>query len=412
MTEIQFSIVGLKNYVDKGSLDSFLRNIVGKDVIIMTEPDNIYDSRAVKVLLDGKMIGHVRGADIKDKHIHQMLVYSRNNSHSAKVTGIDIAYPSLCAEIRYKGAAFPQSSIMPDYNSWVYKGKMLKPIDAWVKLRDAMISMMTLLDNETANYENMLPLMEIFKDNVIYGFSRDFFEDRKMLFEQLKNSDDERLKHFAEEIKSLSSSFHNDKLRCKAFSKIKKELKRQVERNKDLFDCDLQDLRKQLKAFPEGLYNIHEKKFGIFPSRLYYAQIPRKQMLSFLSGIAICSYADNNVRELSVRKKRKAGRPKNVETSKDRLLNRFKGDKKDRKFWFEYMKELVEGKKNKDVAEVASAFIEEELMTNAPYDEMCAALGNIGNKNGYNCGMKYYSENKDEMNYYRDIINKKKREYL
>lgn len=412
MTEIQFSIVGLKNYVDEGSLDGFLGNIVGKDVIIMTEPDNIYDSRAVKVLLDGKMIGHVRGADIKDKHIHQMLVYSRNNSHSAKVTGIDIAYPSLCAELRYRGAAFPQSSNMPDYNRWGYKGSVLKPIEEWVKLRDAMVSMLTLLDNGSATYENMRPLIGIFKDNVIYGFSRDFFEDRKLLFEQLKNSDDERLKHFAEEIKSLSSSFHNDKLRCKAFSKIKKELKRQIEKNKELLDCDMQDLRKQLKAFPENLYNVHEKKFGIFPSRLYYAQIPHQQMLAFLSGIALCSYAESNGRELSARKKKKAGRPKNMDTSKDRLLNRFKGDKKDRRFWFEYMKELVDGKKNKDVAEVASAFIAEELMTNAPYDEMCAALGNIGNKNGYSSGMRQYKDNKEDLKYYRNLISKKKREYL
>lgn len=412
MTEIQFSIVGLKYYLDEEGLGDFLNNAVGRDVVIILEPDNIFDCRAVKVLLDGSMIGHVRSADVKEKGIYQMLISSRHNSYSAKVTGIDHSYVSLSAEIKYNGTAFPQSDFYTDYGRWAYNGYVLNPIEEWKKLHEALVSMLTLLENGTATHENLSPLMAIFKEYVIYGFSKDFFEDRKELFNALNVSADSRIKSFAEEIKSISSLFHNDKLRSKAYSRIQKGLKKQVEGLEQELGCDQQELRRQLRAFPNDLFAMHEKKFGIFPSRLYYAQIPRKQLLEFLSGVAIYSYIVSRNNESPIKKKRRVGRPQKSKMGKNRLCSRFKGDSKDRKFWFDYMKELIDGKKNKAAAEVVGAFIKEDLMTNALFDELNDAFENVGNKNGYNEGVRYYKEHAEELAYYRELIRKKKTEYL
>lgn len=407
MTTINFSIVGIVNYVDKDCLKVFYERMVEQDVILMLEPDNVYDVKAVAVYHEDQIIGHVRKSNAKDI-IYLVVKSTPRKCCSAKVLKKSDTFDSLEALLEYAGD-MPKVEDCPIIN-WGHCWEPLKPIEEWVDLDRVMKSMLTLLDEGKATKDNMLPYVKKFKENAIFGFSIDFFNDRQMLYQKLQQNVDTELQSLANEIASLSSIIHCEKKRSDAMGHILKGLKKQVANLDTPPDYDTGQIVRQLKSFPGDLYISYIKKFGLFPTILYYMQLSRQDMITFLSGLAIIGYAERGKKKSTTKKRR--GPQKKADRGKDAFLSHINGTSKIRREWLAFFSEMLQGKRNKEAARVMSAAVECRVIDSAPFADGKSTFPNIGNKEDYNNGMRYFKEHLQELEYYIDIFNNKRKEIL
>lgn len=387
--EIEFSIVGLVNYIDNEKLSDFYTSAPGKDVIIKLEPGNVYDPSAIVTLLDGDTIGHVRKADIMGKGLFSLLKNEKRHSYNAKILHKTDGYDSLVACMEYDGELAPESDMQEAHRNWKYSGIVLPPVEEWKELENVMDSIMTLLEHKKATMENLRPLMERFLLLVPYGFSKEFYDDRKKLYEMLKMHDDERLHAYAADLEKASAEIHDHAIRGKAYGHIIKQLKKSIakEHTNEALNYALDDLIREMMAFPSADLYESRKKIEFFPSRLYYELMPREVLLKFLSGIALCGFLGEVANKGKVKVKKKSGRPRK-QKEKDPLRKRIVGESEHREFWMTHIRENLDGKDNARAGYVMRAYVDCSVLDSAPYAEVKATFGNIGTEEYYNKGFK------------------------
>lgn len=411
---IEFSIVGLVNYIDKEKLTDFYSSAPGKDVIIKLEPGNVFDPRAVVTLLDGKTIGYVRKADVTDKGLFALLTKESRHTYNAKILHKTDEFDSLIALLEYDGQLAPEVDIQKAHKNWKYSGIILQPVPEWAELEDVMDSIMTLLEHKTATVYNLKPLMEKFLRLVRYGFSKEFFEDRKTLYNMLKKHDDERLRAYAVELEKASAEIHDHAIHSKAFGEIVKQMKKKIakEHSLDALNYVLSELNREMAAFPSpGLYESR-KKTKFFPSRLYYEQMPREVLLRFVSGIALCGYLGEIANKGKVKVKKKPGRSKK-EKVKDPLRKRIVGSATHRDYWMNHIREHLDGKTNARAGYVMYAYVVCSVLDSAQYDEVKSSFGNIGTEELYNKGFKNVeAKYKGQFNFLCEQIEADKKKLL
>lgn len=386
---IEFSIVGLVNYIDKDKLNDFYGSAPGKDVIIKLEPGNVYDPRAVVTLLNGKVIGHVRKADVSDKGLFTLLTKESRHTYNAKILHKADGYESLVAQLEYDGQLTPEVDLQEAHKNWKYTGIVLPPVPEWSELEDVMDSIMTLLERKTATADNLQPLMEKFFRLVRYGFSKEFFDDRKKLYTMLKKHDDERLRSYAVELEKASAEIHDHAIHAKAFGEIAKQMKKKIAKDyaSDALNYVLSELNREMATFPSSDLYEARKKIKYFPSRLYYEQMPREVLLMFVSGLALCGYLGEIANKGKAKVKKKPGRSKK-EKVKDPLRKRIVGSANHRDYWMNHIKEHLDGKDNARAGYVMRAYVDSSVLDSAPYGEVKATFGNIGTEELYNKGFK------------------------
>lgn len=384
---IDISIVGLVNYINKEKLEDFYSSAPGKDVIIKLEPGNVYDPRAVVTLLDGKTIGHVRKADVSDKGLFTLLTKESRHTYNAKILHKTDGYDSLVARLEYDGQLTPEVDLQKAHKNWKYSGIVLPPIAEWKELEDVMDSIMTLLEHKTATTKNLQPLIEKYLMLVRYGFSKDFFEDRKKLYLILKDYEDEGVRSFAEALENASAEVHDSNAHSKAYSHIIKQMKKQIARDHadEALNYALLELNAEMSRFPSNLYD-QRKRAQFFPTRLYYEQIPREVLLKFLSGIALCGYLGEIEKKGIAKPKKKKGAPKKTKDKYDLRKRVVVGRHRD--YWMKHIRENLDGKDNARAGYVMRAYVECSVLDSAPYKDVKTTLGNIGTEEYYNKGYK------------------------
>lgn len=411
---IEFSIVGLANYIAKEKLDDFYGSAPGKDVIIKLEPGNVFDPRAVVTLLDGKTIGHVRKADVTDKGLFTLLTKENRHTFNAKILHKTDGYDSLVAQLEYDGQLASEVDLLEAHHNWKYSGIVLQPVTEWLELENVMDSIMTLLEHKTATAENLKPLMEKFFRLVRYGFSKDFFEDRKKLYNMLKKHDDEHLRAYAVELENVSTEIHDHAIHAKAFGEIAKQMKKKIAKDyaSDALNYVLSDLNREMAAFPSPDLYESRKKIKYFPSRLYYEQMPRDVLIRFVSGMALCGYLGEIANKGKAKVKKKPGRSKK-EKVKDPLRKRIVGSADHRDYWMNHIKEHLEGKDNARAGYVMRAYVVCSVLDSAPYSEVKSSLGNIGTEEIYNKGFKNVeAKYEGQFNYLCEQIEADKKKLL
>lgn len=410
MEKIKFSIVGVDNYIKSTDLNEYLLSIESRDVVLRIEPDNAYDPQAVEVLKDGKAIGHVRKCDLK-KGLYYIISHANRGCYPAKILQASKSYRSFDAELDYDDVIPDTDYLREHYSKWHHSWLALAPVAEWVELRKCMDSMLTLLENGKADKSNMRELVDTFCNLAEYGFSSDFFDDRDKLQNMLFGSKDEGMRELADNIAKQSPLFHDEKRRYNVFGKIMKSLKTQLKNSQETFyDYPLREIERQLKIFPDHLFEVSLQKPNYLPARLYYAQVPYEQMLAFLTGIAILRFVSSGSAPYEKKHKKKRGRPTKGKLGKDALLHFFDGDDKTKQMWFDFIKELIRGKRNEDAAKVMSAAIIEGIIDRAPFLETKASYGDIGNREDYNKGLRKYEKDTAALDYYRKCIQRKRKE--
>lgn len=383
---IEISIVGIKNYITQ-KLEDFYSSAPGKDVIIKLEPGNVYDPKAVVTLLDGKPIGYVRKSDVVSYGLFTLLMGEKRNCYTAKILHKSEGFDSLVARLSCDKQLIAEKNMQELHRRWKYSALVLSPVKMWVELEDVMDSIMTLLESGTANVTNLQSLMERYFELVRYGFSKEFKDDRLRLYDMLKKHHDEGVRNFAKLLEEISKEIHMPEVRSKAYSKIIKEMKKQIAREyaDDALQQVVSNITREMESFPSNLYE-KRRRMQAFPCCVYYEQMPREVLLKFMSGMALVGYLGELEKKGFEKPKKKPGRPRK-KAEENSLQKRIVGASH-RDYWMDHIRRNLQGKDNMRAGYVMCAYVYCGVLDSAPYGEVKSSFGNIGTEEYYNKGFK------------------------
>lgn len=404
---IKFSVVALHKFIPKGEdLESFRDKMIGKTIILRPDPGNAVSDHAVEVLHSGKTIGFVRDEDAKTC-IRPYLLGRNGMPKSAKVVEKDKIYKaSLVASVVFEGEIPTPVDNSALFNNWKHCWEALPEIEEWEKLDKVVDSMLTLLKEGQAEYEEFSTLIDIFRKYVVYGFSSDLHNKRREIYKMLDVYKDERVRSLAAEVAQISPGKNTENTFGSGFSRVLKQMKKEAKKKIGNGIVDTKEIQRQLSSFPFGLYDAYKKEQGLFSRKLYYASVPRKQLDIFLSGIAIVGYVEGRD-SVVMKKSRKRGRPKEPVPGLSAMKSYIRGESRMRNIIFDYIKDLLEGKMNKEVAAVMVGAIKARVVSDAPFRKMEASFGHIGNREYYNKWKKYFLEHVEEVDHYKRMFEKK-----
>lgn len=390
---INFSIVGIANYLSDEEINRIADSKETLNVIIKPEPTNFFDPNAIVVLLDGEIIGYVRKADITEKCILEILNKSSRKTHCATIIGKSVGFMSFEAYMDYQGEKIEPTDRDTLFHNWKYSFIELNKPSEIMELIDVMDSMITLLEGGMANKSNFQILFDKYKTLVPYGFSREFFYDRLKLYNMLKNHESHEMRAFAEELIQISKMIHENKTHLNAYSHIMKSMKNNIanEYSDIVREYTIKSVQKELAAFPHNLYDCR-KRIEDFPTRLFYEQIPRDVLFKFLSGMAICGFLGEGKKTKKKKTNNKRGRKPKNKTNKQPLLNYIIGTKATRLKILDFMKQMLDGKKGYEAGLILCACVHRNLLSSAPWDDVNRTFGDLGSKIKYYSGMQYTKE--------------------
>lgn len=416
----EFSIVGIPHYVEKDELENFYRNIIGKKVALRFDTVNLYDQYAIKVLTgDGLHIGYVRSFDVNQK-VYSIL-QSTDRVQYAKVIRRSAEFPkSLIAEIE---TAHHPSSIEENeiaQREWKCSCMVLQMPKQWIALSDVMDLLLDKLDDAEASPDEVLRLLQRYGGLSQYGFSKEFYQSRTLLFDKLKAHPNPEVTKYLDLMVENSMSIHNSSLRNAAFTEIHKSLKGQItELHKDeLQNFSLKRLESELAKFPHKLYQFRGKS-EIFATRLYYEHMPCDILMRFLSAMAMAGVLgkgenpgkNRNSFKNKAGKKSKIGRPLKGKMGKFPIEDMMIGDTQEKNYWKPILQEMMKGKKTRHAAEVMYAAYLEGIIDSCPYAEVNASF-DIGCRRSYEDEIRRLKNGGESkaVNSYREIFKKRREE--
>ena len=281
-------IVALPYHDVKGCLDEFYAEAKGRYVKLRHEESNPYDSNAVMVF-DWKIrrIGYVQSSECK--LALEMMRLSGKGNLRALVTEVNSEHNCLTVEVVSdwdgKQIALPQNY---DYEGWVYSGPtMLKP-----QIMDEIYFEMNVMEDDIDSImsadgaDYFRALIEKFCMHTKYDISAEMIDFRKQLKKRLEDKElYEEAEMVGREEGHAGREVSDGEVRdfwMRILTSHDKKSSLYAEREK----YDVNEIRKQLKAFPNGLYEIWVNSPDEFVSKAYYMHIPKLVLWKFMSGIA------------------------------------------------------------------------------------------------------------------------------
>lgn len=303
MSVHRLHIVALPYHDVKGCLSEFYAEAKGRYVKLRHEESNPYDSNAVMVF-DWKIrrIGYVQSNECA--LTLEMMRLSGKGNLRALVTEVNSEHDCLTVEVVSewdgKQIGLPQNY---DYEGWVYSGPAMLMAQRMDNLdfltEDIDDSLDSIESDDDADY--FRALIENFCKLTKYDISAEMINYRKQLKRRLE---DKELYEEAEMVgredghagREVSEGNVKDEW-IKMLTSHDKKSSLYAEREK----YDVNEIRKQLKAFPYGLYEIWVNSPDQFVAKAYYMHIPRQVLWKFMSGIAfvemmqkeVCSRAES-----------------------------------------------------------------------------------------------------------------------
>lgn len=390
--KFRFSIVGIPHYIKEQELEKFYNDIIGKEVSLFFDKENLYDSNAIKVLdASGYKIGYVNAKEVREK-IYS-LVHQNHKVQYAKVICRSPEYSSsLIAEMESSFVPNSLEDMEREQLAWTYSHLVLPTPEKWTSLIDVMTLLLDKLDNEAVTTEEVQGLLERYQALAHYGFSKEFYESRTALAKKLKAHPNPEVAQLERVMVEMSPKIHNPALHNAALNEIHKSLKSQITNTyrEEIATYKLKDVVGELETFPHDLYK-YRGKADVFATRVFYERMPSEVLLKFLSGVALAGVLGKGGNPSKSKKKSakslskkvgKRGRPLKGDMGDFPIYNFIIGDKRERDFWKTILIDMMAGKKSKYAAEVMYAAHEAGVLDDYPYAEVDASFG-IGSRNGY-----------------------------
>lgn len=390
--KFRFSIVGIPHYIKEQELEKFYNDIIGKEVSLFFDKENLYDPNAIKVLdASGFKIGYVNAKEVRQK-IYS-LVHQNHKVQYAKVICRSTEYSSsLIAEMESSFIPNSLDDMEREQLAWTYSHLVLPTPEKWTSLIDVMMLLLDKLGKEAVTTEEVQGLLERYQALAHYGFSKEFYESRTALAKKLKAHPNPEVAQLERVMVEMSPKIHNPAMHNAALEEIHKNLKSQITNafKEEIANYKLKEVVGELESFPHELYK-YRGKADVFATRVFYEHMPREVLLKFLSGVALAGVLGKGTNPGKSKKKatnnqnkktKERGRPPKESMGEFPIYNFIIGDNREREYWKPILIETMQGKKSKYAAEVMYAAHEAGVLDDFPYAEVNASFG-IGSRDGY-----------------------------
>lgn len=321
MKNLKFHIVGLTHNDVKGREVEYAREAEGRTICLVPDDANSFDMLAVKAYDKQLFIGYVsalEGEDVraliiarKDRNLRTRCLGSNSKEGGDEKSGLQLIVearvdvPDQEIELARKGLY--EDSI---YDDWHYTGPIL-PIDKLTRFSDCTMMLEGVIDDiiliqeqlslETdsraeleaelrENLEEARERLACFLEIQRSDYSREMTQTRNRILNKLYLIDDEEIHRMGEvlttELGFITSSSYRERAAQSFFIDAPVALKQKQTGTYDYAD-QLDEIERQLKAFPFSLYQTFKADPVDFLRQVFYKRVPRKMMLQLLSGIVL-----------------------------------------------------------------------------------------------------------------------------
>ncbi|MCR5678901.1 MAG: hypothetical protein K6G08_01645 [Prevotella sp.] len=286
-------IVALPYYDVGECLGEFLAEAQGRAMTLRPDPANDFDACAVCAYdWQGRHVGYVASHDLKEAW--QTLRGSGRKSLRGLVVGVNVEHKCLLFECHVKtlGEAeelYPAAT----YLEWAYTGPMLKATQEMVTLDYMTDEISERLDEyEGWSDEERIDFMTLAMRFCVlsrYDLSGDMSDYRRRLCLRLMDIDGSRFGSLIEELKMAFGRTGRDVHGGEVLSYWVGIIS-DPKNIRPLLVCrheyDVEKVQRELKAFPESMFEQWLEDRERFVTKLLYMHIPRGVLWRFISGIA------------------------------------------------------------------------------------------------------------------------------
>lgn len=321
MKKLRFHIVGLTHNDVKGREVEYAREAEGRTICLVPDDANPFDMLAVKAYDKQLFIGYVsalEGEDVrtliiarKDRNLRTRCLGSNSKEGGDEKSGLQLIVEARVdvsdQEIELARKGLYEDSI---YDDWHYTGPIL-PIDKLTRFSDCTMMLEGVINDIILIQEKLsletdsrAELEEELRDNLEEArerlacfleiqrsdYSREMTQTRNRILNKLYLIDDEEIHRMGEvlttELGFITSSGYRERAAQSFFIDAPIALKQKQTGTYDYTD-QLDEIERQLKAFPFSLYQTFKADPVDFLRQVFYKRVPRKMMLQLLSGIVL-----------------------------------------------------------------------------------------------------------------------------
>ena len=256
-------------------------------VILVPEPDNVYDPKAIQAWCKGKPIGRVAADETSLAHNlfdagHEM-VMTRIVEVEVKRKGNIYVEAELPEGVLLEKNKQPECEC--DWKQWQFNLPEFPQPNSWKACRVAefRIKMLASHPKET-DMEELMSCLESWTDNSLHDFSKEAMQTRTEYIKLFSSMDDKRLKPYVQRLERQYGAIgggHRMKYRMEWWEEMEHSDEMELYWDKwrsglkeDNLHKDLHTVDTHLRRMPDGLYaNIGDLK--VLFSALRYRDVPR-----------------------------------------------------------------------------------------------------------------------------------------
>lgn len=295
MQTCKLHIVALPYYEVGENLSAFYAEALGRGMTLRPDPTNGHDVNAIRAYdWQGRHVGFVAGHDLErawkalrgsGRRSLRGHIVEKTEEHKCVVFECQVEAMADDVDL-YHSAAFL---------SWTYSGPLLKPTDEMVKLEFMQEELTERLDEyerwSPTERDDFMLLAERFCELSKLDLSGDMDAYRRRLYLRLLALKDKGFRELTEDLRMAfgrtGRESHGGRVLDYWMGVLKSiDTVRQLLEQRHEYDAG--QVRRQLEAFPEGMYQVWLENRGRFVSRLLYLHVPRTVLWQFVSGIAFC----------------------------------------------------------------------------------------------------------------------------
>ena len=287
MEKIRFDVVGLYHWDVRDHWKEYAAGAVGRQLVLQPQPENVKDPYAVRAREGRQHVGYVAVPDLDA--VYQALQGSGKSRLRGVVVETSPEPPVLTVECEVERVVWDYEPFDDSiYADWHYDGLSLMP-RRLEQLEDLTVDLIDALESTSAD---LRPLVEQLLECCLYDVSREMTRARYRIERLLATREEPEMQDLARRLRQqkgmLMRHESRDRVARYLFLDLPQELLRKgLEESHYTYDNRLDELERQLRAFPYQLYDKFLCDPVDFLREVYYHHVPRRCLFPLLSGIVL-----------------------------------------------------------------------------------------------------------------------------
>lgn len=260
-------------------------NLKRPPVILIPEPDNLYDRKAIRAWCQGKPIGRVAADETSLAH---KLFDAEHEMVMTRIVEVEVKRKgNIYVEAELPEGALQEKKELPDYEhiwkQWQFNLPVFPQPESWKACRVEDFSI-KMLASCPENMEELMRCIESWTDKSLHDFSKEAMQTRRDYIHMLSSKGDNRLLPYVQRLKRQYGAIgggHRMKYRMEWWNEMEHSDRMDLYWDQwrsglkeDNLYKDLYTIDTHLRRMPDGLYaNIGNLE--VLFSALRYRDVPR-----------------------------------------------------------------------------------------------------------------------------------------